>query len=72
MFILNRTFIHFEGKLVEVYKTVTESRVKDSNGLKDLLECDTVLKQNGKMFFCKTVQEAELIEEPLLEEVPVN
>lgn len=63
MISIKREFIHFEDRLVEVKKVLPGARIKNVNGIKELYDCDTVLKKGDFMFFCITVTEAEIIEE---------
>ena len=63
MITIKRNFIRFEDRLVEVIKILPGVRIKDVNGLKDLFECDTVLRKEDFMYFCQTVTEAESIED---------
>ena len=63
MITIKRNFIRFEDRLVEVIKILPGVRIKDVNGLKELFECDTVLRKEDFMYFCQTVTEAEIIED---------
>ncbi len=61
MILIKREFIRFEERLVEIKKILPGVRIKDVNGIKELLECDTVLRKGDFMYFCSSVQEAEII-----------
>ena len=37
-------------------------RIDKTQELKELLKCDVVLKQNGWLFYCEQISEAEIIE----------
>lgn len=63
MFTLKREFIQFEDRLVEVVKKYPIDRCKNIDGIKEILNCDTVLKKNETMYFCASVSEAECIED---------
>jgi hypothetical protein len=62
MISIKREFIRFEDRLVEVVRACPIHRIKSVEGLKETLKCDTVLKLHETMYFCTSVQEAELIE----------
>jgi|AACY02.1.fsa_nt_gi hypothetical protein len=63
MFTLSRKFIHVNDRLVEVIRDFPEDRVKDISLVKEWLNAETVLRNNGRLYFCEYVQEAEIIEE---------
>lgn len=63
MFSLKKDFINFQDKLLEVIRSFPEHRIKDVGGMKELLSADIALKNNGKIYFCTYVTEAEIIEE---------
>ena len=63
MFTLSRKFIHVNDRLVEVIRDFPEDRVKDISLVKEWLNSETVLRNNGRLYFCEYVQEAEIIEE---------
>lgn len=58
---IKREFIKFEDRLVEIIRSYPTNRIKNVDGIKELLGCDTVLKQHETMYFCISVQEAELV-----------
>jgi len=63
MFTLSRTFIKTNDRLVEVIRDWPEDRIKDINSVKEWLNADIVLRNNGRLYFCEYVQDAEIIEE---------
>ena len=63
MFTLSRKFIHVNDRLVEVIRDFPEDHVKDISLVKEWLNAETVLRNNGRLYFCEYVQEAEIIEE---------
>jgi|APGre2960657404_1045060.scaffolds.fasta_scaffold232882_2 hypothetical protein len=68
MFSIKREFIHWDDSLVEVIKKYSTERIKDVNGLKELLDCNVVLRKNETTYFCRKIDEVEIIEETLLPE----
>jgi hypothetical protein len=62
MFSTRKDFIYFEDRLVEVLRVFTESYIKDREGLKEFLEADTILRRDGKLYYCLTVTEPEIVE----------
>ncbi len=66
-------FVSMPDKLVQIKRVYYEDRVKDMNGIKEWLNCDVVLRKNGLMYFCQTIEEAEIVSDELLtEEVKEN
>ena len=66
-------FVIMPDKLVQVKRVFYEDRVKDMNGIKEWLNCDTVLRKNGLMYFCQSIEDAEIVSDELLtEEVKEN
>lgn len=63
MFLIKREFIHWDDSLVEVIKKYSTERIKDVNGLKELLDCNVVLRKNETTYFCRKMDEAEIIED---------
>jgi hypothetical protein len=53
MFSFKREFIHWDNSLVEVIKKYSTERIKDVNGLKDMLDCNVVLRKNETTYFCR-------------------
>jgi hypothetical protein len=69
MFNRVKTYIPWEGKLVEVQRVYAEERVKDIEGIKQWLGSDTLLRKDGHFYFCTTIQDAEIISEETVEEI---
>jgi len=63
MITIKRDFIRFEDRLVEVLKVLPGVRIKSVEGIKDLLKCDTVLRKGDFMYFCVSVDEAQIVNE---------
>lgn len=68
MFSIKREFIHWDDSLVEVIEKYPTERIKDINGLKDLLDCNVVLRKNETTYFCRKMDEAEILEDEVLTE----
>ena len=68
MFTIKREFIHWDDSLVEVIKKYSTERVKDVNGLKGLLDCNVVLRKNETTYFCRKMDEAEILDDVVVPE----
>ena len=68
MFSIKREFIHWDDFLVEVLRKYSTERIKDVNGLKELLDCNVVLRKNETTYFCRKLDEAEIIEDEVTTE----
>jgi hypothetical protein len=57
--------VKFNDNLYIVKRKFSEEtvRVDKVQELRQLLECDIVLKQNGWLFYCELIPEAELVSE---------
>ena len=62
MLTIKREFIHWDASLVEVVEKYPSHRIKNVDGLKDLLNCDTVLRKDEITYFCIKVDDAVLVE----------
>lgn len=71
MFSIKRDFIRWEDKIVEVKRSYPIDRVKDVSLIKEWLGVDVVLRRDNIMYFCETIQEAEIIENEVVE-LPVK
>jgi hypothetical protein len=63
-FILKREFISNEGTLYEVLRTLKEDQTPENEqreAWKQLLEADIIFRRDGHLYFCRTIQEAEII-----------
>lgn len=67
MFSIKRDFIRWEDKIVEVKRSYLVDRVKDVSLIKEWLGVDVVLRRDNIMYFCETIQEAEIIENEVVE-----
>ena len=59
-------YIIYHGKLLGVKRTIKEHSLKpgfDQQLLKEWSMTDTILKKEGILYCCETIQEAEIIEE---------
>tara|TARA_R110002051_G_scaffold14863_1_gene47361 strand:+ start:298 stop:501 length:204 start_codon:yes stop_codon:yes gene_type:complete len=59
-------YIEFNGRLLIVKRTFKEHELKsgfDQQLLKEWSMTDTILKKEGILYCCETIQEAEIIEE---------
>lgn len=70
MFSISRTFIRLPDKLVEVKRHYPEEQCKDVEAIKEWLDADTLLRRDGRLYFCTTIEEAEIIEETTHEALP--
>jgi hypothetical protein len=69
MFSTVKTYISWEDKLVEVKRVYAEERVKDIELIKEWLDADTILRKEGRLYFCTTIQDAEILSEEVSEEI---
>ena len=59
-------YIDFNGKKLIIKRAINEQQLKpgfDQQLLKDWTMADTLLKKDGILYCCETIQEAEIIEE---------
>ena len=59
-------YIEFNGRLLIVKRTIREHQLKpnfDTTIMKQWTMSDTLLRKNGYLYCCETIQEAEIIEE---------
>ena len=62
-------YIDFNGRLLIVKRTIKEHQLKpgfDQQLLKEWTMSDTILKREGILYCCETIQEAEIISEEIL------
>lgn len=64
MFSYKRNFIRLTDKTVECIKSFHEHHLKANtiDSIKELYECDVVLRANGKLYFCQTIEEVDFEE----------
>jgi len=63
MFSLNRTFVNFQNNLYEVVRIFSESQIKNVELVKEYLDTSLALRKNEKIYFCRLIEEAVILEE---------
>lgn len=60
----NHEFIKYQENLYDIFRKYSESKVKPDkiDDLRQHLSCDITLKKDGVLFFCKKIQDAEIVE----------
>ena len=59
-------FVNYNGKLFLVKRTFKVSELKsdfDTNIMKEWTRTDTLLRKDGLLYCCETVEDAEIIEQ---------
>ena len=59
-------YIDFNGKKLIIKRTIKEHQLKpnfDTNIMKQWTMSDTLLRKDGLLYCCETIQEAEIISE---------
>lgn len=61
---MNKIFIKFNDNLYFQKRKYMEESVKADKiqDLKDLLQCDIVLRKDGYLLYCEQIPEAEIVE----------
>ena len=56
-----KEIISANGNLYQLIRVITESRLKNPNmeDLKKYFYCDTLLRKQGKLYFCRLIKEIE-------------
>ena len=56
-----KQIITANGNLYQLIRVITESRLKNPNmeDLKKYFYCDTLLRKQGKLYFCRLIKEIE-------------
>ena len=56
-----KEIIQANGKLYQLIRVITESRLKNPNmeDLKKYFYCDTLLRKQGKLYFCRLIKEID-------------
>ena len=56
-----KEIISANGNLYQLVRTIREARLKNPNmeDLKKYFRCDTLLKKQGKLYFCRLIEEIE-------------
>lgn len=60
--IFGKAYVHFNDNMFYVARIIKEEYQPVIEDWKQHLNCDTVLKKDGNYYFCKLVQEPEVIE----------
>ena len=58
--------IKFQDKLLQVKRTFKESELKpdfDTNVMKEWTRTDTLLRKDGTLYCCETIEHAEIIDQ---------
>ena len=55
--------IYNKDKAYQLVRVIPENQLKnpDTRVLKEWFKCDTLLKAEGKLYFCRLIKEAEII-----------
>lgn len=61
---INHEFIRYQDNLYDVFRKYAESKIKPGkiDDLRQALSCDIALKKENTIFFCKKIQEAEIVQ----------
>ena len=56
-----KEIINANGNLYQLIRVITENRLKnpDMEILKEYFRCDTLLRKQGKLYFCRLIKEIE-------------
>ena len=56
-----KEIIQANGNLYQLIRVITESRLKNPNmeDLKKYFRCDTLLRKQGKLYFCRLIKEID-------------
>ena len=56
-----KEIINANGNLYQLIRVITESRLKNPNmeDLKKYFYCDTLLRKQGKLYFCRLIKEID-------------
>ena len=56
-----KKIINANGNLYQLIRVITESRLKnpDMEDLKKYFYCDTLLRKQGKLYFCRLIKEID-------------
>ena len=56
-----KEIISANGNLYQLIRVITESRLKNPNmeDLKKYFYCDTLLRKQGKLYFCRLIKEID-------------
>jgi len=67
-FLISREFIEIESTLYEILRKIREDHGPVIEVWREHLGADKVFKKDGFLFFCRTVEEAQIVEETRSEE----
>ena len=58
-----KEIINANGNLYQLVRVIKESRLKnpDMETLKEYFLCDTLLRKQGRLYFCRLIEEVEII-----------
>ena len=56
-----KEIIYANNKVYQLVRVITESRLKnpDVETLKEYFNCDSLLRKQGKLYFCRLIEEIE-------------
>lgn len=63
IFEMKRIFVEMEDELFEIIKVLPSSREVEMSMWKEYLNTDKVLRKDDKLYFCRKIEEANIIEE---------
>lgn len=58
-----KQIVTFQGSLLIVYRTFRDHPEFPTEEAREYLRCDTVLRKDGLLYFCRKIEEAQVIEE---------
>ena len=58
-----KEIIYTKGKAYQIIRVIRESRLKnpDMEILKQYFNCDKLLRKQGRLYFCRSIEEVEII-----------
>ena len=58
-----KEIIYTKGKAYQIIRVIRESRLKnpDMEILKQYFNCDKLLRKQGRLYFCRLIEEVEII-----------
>lgn len=63
LFTIGKHYIRHDDSLYEVIRIYLEERIKSIDGIKECLNADIALRNNGRVYFCQKIQDAEIVTE---------
>jgi hypothetical protein len=61
MFSICKNYISVNGSLYQIVRFWPEERIKNVDMVKDWLKADSVFRKDSIMYFCRLIEEAEII-----------